>query len=245
MALEPFDISHRETVSTEIARRLLSYLLAGHVQPGEKIPSERKLADALGVGRSVVREAIKSLTLLGLLDVRQGDGTYLRGTESDLLPQSIEWGLLLGLKRTRDLIEARQYLEVILAGLAAERRSEEDLAVLRGLMGEMQAASGDPDRFVAADIAFHLRVAQAARNESLAQIMSSIRSLLQVWISRVMHVEESFSPSVAEHIGVLAALEAADIVAARDAMQGHMDGAYKRLEGTLDEHASSLPAGPA
>jgi GntR family transcriptional regulator, transcriptional repressor for pyruvate dehydrogenase complex len=232
-------------VSTEIARRLLSYLLAGHVRPGEKIPSERKLAEVLGVGRSVVREAIKSLTLLGLLDVRQGDGTYLRGTESELLPQSIEWGLLLGLKRTRDLVEARQYLEVIMAGLAAERRSDEDLVALRSQMAEMQAAGGDPDRFVAADIAFHLRIAQAARNESLAQIMSSIRSLLQVWISRVMHVDESFAPSVAEHVRILAAMEAADPGAARDAMQGHMDGAFTRLEGTLDEHAASLPAGSA
>lgn len=240
--LEPFDLRSRETVSTEIARRLLSYLLAGNVKPGEKIPSERKLAEVLGVGRSVVREAIKSLTLLGLLDVRQGDGTYLRSTESDLLPQSIEWGLLLGLKRTRDLIEARQYLEVILAGLAAERRTEADLGALRELVAEMQAAAGDPERFVAADVAFHLRLAQAAGNESLAQIMSSIRSLLQVWISRVMHVDQNFAPSVTEHVRILEALEAASIESARTAMQGHMDGAYRRLEGTLDEHASGLPA---
>ncbi len=231
-------LDRREAVSTEIARRLLTYLLAGNVQTGHKIPSERNLVQVLGVGRTTVREAIKSLALLGLLDVRQGDGTYLKSTESDLLPQSIEWGLLLGLKRTRDLIEARQHLEVIVAGLAAERRTDEDLVVLRQLLDEMNAAAGDPDRFVAADVSFHLRVAHAARNESLAQIMASIRSLLQVWISRVMQVNTSFEPSMSEHLGILKSLEAGDVTRAREAMRAHMAGAYGRLEATLEEHGT-------
>ena len=80
------------------------------------MPSERKLAEALGVGRSIVRQALKSLTVLGLLDVRQGDGTYLRRTDSPFLPVAIEWGLLLGVKRATDLVEARHYLEVVIAG---------------------------------------------------------------------------------------------------------------------------------
>ena len=64
--------------------------------PGDRIPSERELSRTLGVGRSSVRDALKPLTLLGIIDVRQGDGTYLRATESELLPKAIEWGLLLG-----------------------------------------------------------------------------------------------------------------------------------------------------
>jgi len=236
------DLGRRETVSTEIARRLLSYLLAGNIQPGERMPSERKLAAALGVGRSVVREALKSLTLLGLVDVRQGDGTYLRGTESELLPQSIEWGLMLGQKRTRDLVEARRYLEEILAGLAAARRTDEDLVALKELLAEMRAASADPERFVAADVAFHLRVTRAAGNETLGGVIGGIRSLLQVWISRVMHSPDSYAPSVAEHAAVLTALENSDVDGARNAMHAHMDGAYRRLEATLGHEAIDVPA---
>ncbi len=231
--LERLDLARRETVSTEIARRLLSYLLTGNVQPGERIPSERKLAEALGVGRSVVREALKSLTLLGLVDVRQGDGTYLRTTESEFLPQSVEWGLMLGQKRTRDLVEARRHLEEVLAGLAASRRTEEDLEALRGLLAEMRAAAEDPDAFVAADVAFHLRVTRAAGNETLGGVIGGIRSLLQAWISRVMHSADSYAPSVAEHAAILAALEAGDVDGARAAMHAHMDGAYRRLEAAL------------
>jgi GntR family transcriptional repressor for pyruvate dehydrogenase complex len=210
-------------------------LLAGNVRPGEKIPSERKLAEALGVGRSVVREALKSLTLLGLVDVRQGDGTYLRSAESDLLPKSIEWGLMLGQKRTRDVIEARRYLEEILAGLAAERRDEDDLAVLRGHLAAMRLAASDPSAFVAADVAFHLRITQAARNDMLAQVMSAIVTLLQIWIARVMSIPGNFDPSVAEHVAVLDALEGGNATAARAAMHAHMDAAYQRLETTLPD----------
>jgi GntR family transcriptional regulator, transcriptional repressor for pyruvate dehydrogenase complex len=239
--LEPLDLGRRETVSMEISRRLLAYLLAGDIKPGERIPSERRLAEALGVGRSVVREALKSLTLLGLIDVRQGDGTYLRGTESDLLPQSIEWGLMLGQKRTLDLVEARRHLEEVLAGLAATRRTDEDLAALHDLLQAMRDSSGDPDAFVAADIAFHLRVTQAAGNETLGSVISGIRSLLQVWISRVMHSAGSYAPSVAEHEAILASLEAGDVDGSRAAMHAHMDGAYRRLEATLGHDGGEIP----
>lgn len=215
---------------------LVDYLLAGNVEPGSKIPSERKLAEAMGVGRSVVRDALKSLTLLGVVDVRQGDGTYLKSMKSDLLPQTIEWGLWLGAKRTRDLVEARRYLEVLVAGLAAERRDEQGIRDLQDLIAEMEQVGGDADRFVAADVAFHLRVAEAAGNETLLQIMSSIRSLLQVWISRVMHAATDFEPSRSEHVGILRAIESHDPEGARAAMEHHMSGATERLEATLAGH---------
>jgi len=238
--LGPLDLAHRETLSTEVARRLLAYLLAGNLRPGEKIPSERNLAEVLGVGRSIVREGLKSLTLLGLVEVRQGDGTYLRSTESDLLPQSIEWGLLLGQKRTSDIVEARRYLEVILAGLAAQRRNDADIAELGRRVGEMREAT-EAGSFVTADIAFHLRVAQAAGNESLTQIMNSIRSLLQVWITRVMEAAESFEPSIDEHVAVYDAIRASDAPAARLAMEAHMDDAVGRLEATLKVSGQEWP----
>lgn len=91
--LPQIDLSHREGLPQEIARKLIDYILSGEVAPGTRMPSERQLASDLGVGRSAVREALKSLGLLGLVEVRQGDGTYLRKPDSDLLPRVIEWGL--------------------------------------------------------------------------------------------------------------------------------------------------------
>lgn len=235
--LRPVDRS-RETLATEIARRLLAYLLSGKISPGERIPSERNLSTTLGVGRSVVREALKSLTVLGLIDVRQGDGTYLKRTDSELLPQAIEWGLLLGAKRITDLVEARHYLEVVLAGLAAERRDEAGLGEMRRCV-ETMARAGNPDEFVEADIAFHFAVATGAGNQSMLQIMRSIRGLLQVWISRVMHAADSSRPTWEEHAAILDAIDRQDVAGARAAMEAHMAGATRRLEKTLLEHGAS------
>ena len=142
--LQPLDLSQREGTTISISRQLLDYLLSGRVQPGDRLPPERKLAEALGVGRSVVREALKSLTLLGLLEVRLGDGTYVKRVDADILPESIEWGLVLGAGHVPDLLEARRHLDVILAGLAAVRRDERDMADLRALHAAMKAAHRDP-----------------------------------------------------------------------------------------------------
>ncbi len=243
-ALQPITLARREAASAEVVRHLLTYLVSGNVGLGEKLPSERKLAEALGVGRSVLREALKSLMLLGLVDARQGDGTYLMSNESDFLPRSIEWGLLLGQKQTFDLVEARLHLEVILAGLAAERRTDDDIATLGEQISEMTASARDHDRFVSADVKFHLAITQASGNATLAGVMSGIRTLLQVWISRVMHKAGSFDsagsfePAIREHTAILRAVADGDPDAARRAMRIHMDNSYERLAETLKDFPS-------
>lgn len=231
--LRPMDPGRRETNTTEVARRLLEYVLAGHFALGHRLPSERSLAQTLGVGRSVVREALKSLTLLGIVEVRQGDGTFLRSTESDLLPNAIEWGLMLGTRRTRDLIEVRRHLEPILASLAAQRRHESDLADLKVQMDRMSDAGSDRDAFIAADIAFHLQIAEATDNESFLQIMISVRSLLQVWIARVVHATEDSARLAAEHAPIYDAIAARDSEGAARAMDDHLGQALARLEDTI------------
>ncbi|MGD0863369.1 MAG: FadR/GntR family transcriptional regulator [Candidatus Limnocylindrales bacterium] len=221
-----------EPLATEIARRILDYLLAGHLEPGERIPSERHLAEALGVGRSVVREALKSITLLGLLEVRPGDGTFLRQADSELLPHAIEWGLLLGEQRVADLIEVRHHLEVLVAGLATDRATRDDLVMLRTYLENMRTAS-DTASFVSADLAFHMRMAEATANVVLLQIMASIRNLLRVWMERVRRSEADNTLSTSEHETILRALECGDAAAARTAMEIHMESATRKLAQTL------------
>lgn len=239
MAHELLRVEAREPVSAEIARKLLDYLLSGVLLPGDRLPSERELSRTFGVGRSAVRDALKPLTLLGIIDVRQGDGTYLRATESELLPKAVEWGLLLGERRAVDLVEARRHIEVALATLAAQRRSEEDLRDMRGLLRQMQDAGSD-DEFIEADMAFHLRLAEAAGNSVLSGILINIRSLIQVWITRVTYAAESIAPSYQEHVPIMEAVEAGDPAAAAAAMGAHLDSAGAKLARTLEtERASS------
>jgi len=237
--LPRIDLSSRETVTMEVARRLLDYFLSGEFAPGGRIPSERRLAESLGVGRSLVREALKSLHLLGLLEVRQGDGTYLKRTDSELLPQVIEWGLLLGERPALDLVEARAHLEVVVAGLAAERRDAQALDDLRGLLAAMRQSSGNPLQFVEADVGFHLRVAEAAGNVVLSDMLSGVQALLRVWIRRVVEAAGRTGPSYEEHVPIFEAIERGDRAAAIAAMAAHMEGASARLKATISQSAWS------
>jgi GntR family transcriptional repressor for pyruvate dehydrogenase complex len=230
--LPHFELERRETPTAELTRKLLDYLLSGELSLGQKIPPERALADALGVGRAAVRHAIKSLSLLGLLEQRQGDGTYLSRSESDLLPRVIEWGLLLGERRVADLLETRHHLEIVLAGLAAERRTPEQLARLKSLIDQMATAT-DHQQYVEADIGFHLEVAAASHNLVLAGILSNVQSLLRVWAQRVINAAGETATSLTMHRRVLKAIEASDSAAARRAMEAHMDRAGRRLRATL------------
>lgn len=223
--------------SNSVARALLDYILAGHVGPGERLPSERQISEALGIGRSVVREGVKALGVLGLVNFRHGGGTYLRSKESDLLPEVIRWGLLLGERRIVDLIEARRFLEMELAGLAAGRRSEEQLAELETAMVAMGEAQ-ENDEFVAADLAFHFALAHASNNSALVNIHGSIASLLRVWIERNVAAATSYQVALAEHVRIFEAVRDGDVEKARDATHLHMTGATERLLNTLGEGAT-------
>jgi GntR family transcriptional repressor for pyruvate dehydrogenase complex len=240
--LGSIELSRREGLPHEIARKLIDYLLSGDIKPGARMPSERALAAALGVGRSAVREALKSLGLLGLIEVRQGDGTYLRKPDSDLLPQVIEWGLLLGERRTLDLVDARQQLEIMVAGLAAERR---DAADLRQLTLALKAMSrrGNAAAFIEADISFHLAVAEAAHNAVLLDVLNSVRSLLRVWIRRSIAQAGETRGSHLEHVPILDAIVAGDTTAATAAMSTHMAAAALRLRRSIDAETTNRADG--
>jgi len=237
--LAPFSRS-REPVSNEVAQVLLTHLVSGEYEPGQRLPPERALADSLGVGRSLIREALKALTLLGLIEVRPGDGTYLRRRPSNLLPASFEWGLLLGENQLEDVMEARQELEVVLAGLAAQRRTDEDIADLRVLLEAMRDATEATD-FVAADVAFHLRMARTAKNSVLQSMHSGTQSLLHAWISRVIAAADETKPSYLEHEPVFQAISDGDVAAARNAIRRHLQLAGARLNDTLAEYSGLRP----
>jgi GntR family transcriptional repressor for pyruvate dehydrogenase complex len=238
-SLANVDPIRREPLATQIARGLVEFILSGKVEPGARMPSERALAEAFGVGRSAMREALKALSLIGLIEVRQGDGTYLRKADSALLPELIEWGLLLGEQRTLDLVEARQEIEVVIAGLAARRRTETDIAELQVLLDRMKSAQAIPV-FVEADVQFHLRIAEAANNSALRDIHSSVQALLRTWIARVIEASGDSMPSFKEHVPILDGIIAGDQVAAQNAMASHMSSAAERLRNTLKDAGEAV-----
>jgi GntR family transcriptional repressor for pyruvate dehydrogenase complex len=231
----------RDPVSVEVARKLLGYFLSGRAPVGRRLPSERVLASQLGVGRSAIRDALKPLALLGVIEVRPGSGSYLKATTSELLPEVVEWGLLLGEQSLNDLIEARRFVEVALARLSAERRDESVLAELRQAVAQM-AAAADVEAFTEADMAFHLRLAESAQNEVLAGIVKNIRTLLKVWIRRVVTAGADRDAIRDDHLAIVEAIERGDPDAAAVAMERHLSTVTQRLrEGLEAELGDGVP----
>lgn len=231
-------------MASEVARALLDYIFSGNIAPGDKMPSERQLSEAFGTGRAAVREALKALALLGLVDFRQGSGTYLRSLDSELLPRVIEWGLLLGERRVLDLVEARRPLEIAIAELAALRRGPDDLRDLKKQLQTMERAK-TATAYVEADVAFHRRLADASGNSVLGSMLTGIQSLQRVWIKRVIDSVGGWDVQAKQHRPILDAVERSDSVAAREAMVAHMDGALARLEKALADHKAAQDSAQA
>jgi GntR family transcriptional regulator, transcriptional repressor for pyruvate dehydrogenase complex len=224
---------------SEVARRLMDLFTSGSVGAGTRLPPERHLAASLGVGRSAVREALAALEILGIVDVRPGSGTYLRGTASELLPQTLRWGLLIGERNTTELLELRSGLEIYVARLAATRATASDLESIAGSLEDMRTSVGDLSAFARADLEFHHRLAEAAGNRVLIDQLHVVRSLLQVYADRAVHDADEARVAIAEHDAVHAALVARTEDAAASAMAVHMATASARLS---SDPSSAPPA---
>jgi len=159
----------------EIARLLTAYVTTGDLRPGARIPSERRLAEELGVGRTVVREALKSLALVGLIESRHGDGTYVADSTPESFSRAVEWRLVAWGGERGDVAEAIAMLEGDLAALAAERRTDADLLELHfHLAAERESAN--PTDLDAAHLAFRATTAVAAGNVTLASVVEALRA---------------------------------------------------------------------
>jgi GntR family transcriptional repressor for pyruvate dehydrogenase complex len=168
------------------------------------------------------------------VEARQGDGTYLKRPDSRLLPQAVEWGLLLGEHTTFDLIEARSYIEIALARLAAVRRDAAALERIRAQLERMAMAGDDRAVFTTADLEFHLRIADASGNAVLAGALDSIQSLLRVWMGRVSSAAPEMHSSYMEHVPIFEAIERGDPDGAAEGMEVHLGSATAKLAKTLN-----------
>ena len=217
------------TPASEVARRLLDLFTGGSIEPGTRLPPERQLATSLGVGRSAVREALAALEILGIVDVRPGSGTYLRGTASELLPQTLRWGLLIGERNTEQLLELRAGLEAYVARLAAGRMDADGRVRLAKHARQMKDSINDLAAFARADRGFHQALAEAADNAVLVDMLHVVRSLLQVYADRAVHDRAAALVALREHEAILAAVHDGDEDAAASTMAVHMATASERL----------------
>ncbi|ANU11926.1 transcriptional regulator [Planococcus antarcticus DSM 14505] len=154
--------------------------LEKNLQPGDRIPSERDLASLFGVSRNSVREALKGIESKGVIEIRQGGGSFLAPSKRDLLGNELgthidETKALL----IDEMLELRRAFEVEAASLAAQRATPENLKAIKNVLIEMAKAASDPELGVQADLDFHLQVANATRNQLLIDLMGTLASRME------------------------------------------------------------------
>ena len=200
---------------------------SGAVPVGSKLSSESTLSQQYGVSRSVIREALRSCTALGLTVTKTGKGTFV-------MADKVANDLTLGQYSARDLTEARPHIEVPAAGLAAERRSDEELETLRHLVAAMRTET-DPESWVALDSSFHAAIARASGNRVFASVVADIRDALAHQSETLNMVADRQHASDTEHRDILAAIEAGSPEDARAAMAHHLHAVGLALESILSK----------
>ncbi|MDR6793476.1 DNA-binding FadR family transcriptional regulator [Pseudarthrobacter oxydans] len=199
---------------------------SGAVPVGSKLSSESTLSQQYGVSRSVIREALRSCTALGLTITKTGKGTFA-------VADKVANDLALGQYSARDLTEARPHIEVPAAGLAAERRSDGELETLRHLVAAMRTET-DPESWVALDSSFHAAIARASGNRVFASVVADIRGALAHQSETLNMVADRQHASDTEHQDILAAIEAGSPEDARAAMAHHLHAVGLALDSILN-----------
>lgn len=214
-------------ISEEIVSQIRLLISEGHLKPGERVPSERELATLLGVSRPSVREAIMVLEAMGLVESRQGGGTFVRSLTEATLADPLTSMVEKNPKLLHALAEVRMGLETWSAFLAAQRATSEDIALLEQLFREMekQASSGGWDADV--DARFHYAITSATHNTIQLHVLNTIHGLfhhtIQVALMEFYRKEGYVKLLLKQHLDILKAIQQRDAEAARQAMLAHLE----------------------
>ena len=213
-------------VYEEIVAQLKRLIAEGKLAPGERLPPERELAERFGVGRNSIREAVRQLELLGLLEARQGEGTFVTEATVEDIATPFSTVLLHTPTLRAEVLDFRRALEPMVAALAAERATAENLARLEQLVTEFEEVVPRPETplqvLMQLDSQFHYEVAEAAKNGLIKWVMDAVMGLLHEFRQQLFENAFRVQASPAAHRAILEAIKARDARRAQDAMDRHM-----------------------
>lgn len=220
-------------MSEQAAARLIAMMTESALAPGDLLPNEMELCRRLGIGRSTLREAVRSLAFLGVVHARPGVGTTFVGDSARMMDGLLLGGLLQSRQDIDALCEARLVLEAETARLAALRASPENLVRLRELRVRMEDKSLDTGEFVRLDLDFHMEIAVASGNPILARLLKATRGLLQEWIVGSQKLEEARPLAWKDHRAIEEAIAAGDSARAHQLMGAHLRDSVELLRKSL------------
>ena len=225
MSLEPIK---RHGLSADITEKILDMIKAGHFEAGEKLPNERQLATQLQVSRPSLREAMRSLAFMNIIEIRQGDGTYVSSLEPELLVAPLDFILAVGGVTNQHVLQARFVVEPQCAYIAAQKISKAQIDLLRSIAEETLQTTENLAQHADLDIRLHTVIAAATENPLVLRFLASIAQLdkaaringLRNLPAELRH--ERTQCAYRDHLAIIASLEAHDPLKAQEAMTEHL-----------------------
>ncbi|AGK52809.1 GntR family transcriptional regulator [Bacillus sp. 1NLA3E] len=223
----------------EVADAVHDKIKSGELKPGDKLDSVQQLAENFCVSRSAVREALTALKAMGLIEMKQGEGTYIREFEPTLISSPLTSAILMNEDDVRNLVEVRKILEDGIVVAAAKKRSEADLEAMLQALQDMENANGNEELGEKADFQFHFALASATRNPLLVSLINNVSGLMVETMRETRRLllykdQSTIENLYEEHLAIYRAILSQDEEKARLAMMFHLE----RVEVILKEFFS-------
>lgn len=230
-------------IYAEIVRQIKALIAEGRLKSGDQLPPERDLAEKFMVSRTSVREALRVLESLGLIEIRPGEGTFVKEVSVESLIEPLALVILTQKAAAAELFEARRLLEPAIAGLAARRATREEVLEMERILDEQAKEVASGRTGLAQDAAFHAAIAHSTHNRAITRMVTVLMDLLTQSREESLHTPGRPERSHQDHRRVLAAIQARDEEGARRAMLEHLIAVERLLTGRESEAAPAPQPG--
>ena len=239
----------RRRLSDDVIGQLKTLLVDKNLKPGDKLPPERDLSGLFQVGRPSIREALRTLDILGFVDIRPGDGVYVRdprgGSFLRNIQESLEILVQLEPKTLLEIFEVRMILETKTASMAAKFAGPKDLAFLQTVFGELEDRLTDPQSYSEKDWEFHKAVARCSQNNVLFHLINLCSALTKLTSQRFLEVPNITAVFHPDHRAIFQAIQNRSEKKAAQAMTEHLFRAQESIQRLLRDGAKPKMRGPA
>lgn len=230
-----YKIIKPKKIYEEVAETIYEHIQSGKLKPGDKLDSVQQLAENFQVGRSAIREALTSLRAMGLIELRQGEGTYIKEFEASQISFPLSTAILMNKEDIDHLLEVRKIIEVGTVESAAKKRNIQQLEKMKMALNAMKTADGDEELGEEADWLFHIAIAEAAQNPLLLNLMNHVSTLMvetmketrRVWFfSNQITVGKLYE----EHVSIYQAIKEQNANKAKEFMLKHIENVENTLQ---------------
>ncbi|KOP80409.1 transcriptional regulator [Lysinibacillus sp. FJAT-14745] len=224
----------QKKIYEEVSEILYEKIRAGELKPGDRLDSVEQLAEQLQVSRSAIREALSALKAMGLIDIKQGSGTFVKSNQANPLDFPLSTAILTNKQDISHLLEVRKVIEVGAAASAAIHRTEEDIQSMMQILDEMKRVQGDGELGEKVDFQFHAAISTASQNPLLATILDQVSGLMietmketrRIWLYSKKTTSEKLYD---EHLQIFLAIKQQNEELAKHAMASHLSNVEKVL----------------